>query len=91
MAGRYENTRTTTMYDKKQGKVKRKYNTTIYSKIEEKNSDMYFIAQNGDRLDSLAFRFYNDPELWTYIARANNLKTINVPAGTSLRIPQLSL
>ena len=89
MAGRYENTRTTNMYDKKQGKVKRKYNTTIYSKIEEKNSDMYFISQAGDRLDNLAARFYGDITLWTFIARANNLKTMNIPPGISLRIPSI--
>lgn len=91
MAGRYENTITSQIYDRKQKKLKRKYSTTIYTKIPEKNSDMYFVAQSGDRLDSLAFRFYNDSELWTYIARANNLKTMNVPPGTSLRIPQLVL
>ena len=85
MSRRYEYTKT---HNKEK---KSRYRTTIYSKIEEKNDDMYFTAQNGDRLDSLAFRFYNDPNLWTQIARANNLKTMNVPAGTSLRIPSLVL
>ena len=69
-------------------KKQQAYRTTIYSKIEEENSDMYFIAQSGDRLDTLANRFYGDPGLWVLIARANNLKTMNVSAGTSLRIPQ---
>ena len=48
---------------------------------------MYFIAQSGDRCDNLAQRFYGDTSLWWFIARANNLKTMNIPAGTSLRIP----
>ena len=52
---------------------------------------MFFIAQQGDRLDLLAQRFYKDASLWWYIARANNLKTMNVPAGTSLRIPILTI
>ena len=64
-----------------------KYGTTIYNKVPEKNDDMYFIAQEGDRCDNLAQRFYGDTTLWWFIARVNNLKTMNVPAGTSLRIP----
>jgi len=63
------------------------YGTTIYSKVPEKNSDSYFIAQEGDRCDNLAFRFYGDSQLWWFIARVNNLTTNNIPAGTSLRIP----
>ena len=64
-----------------------KYETTIYNKVPERNDDMYFIAQEGDRCDNLAQRFYGDSNLWWFIARTNNLKTMNVPAGTSLRIP----
>ena len=66
---------------------KRYYSTTIYKKVEEKNSDSYFIAQEGDRCDNLAVRFYGDSSLWWFIARTNNLTTNNIPAGTSLRIP----
>ena len=64
-----------------------KYETTIYNKVPERNDDMYFIAQEGDRCDNLAQRFYGDSNLWWFVARVNNLKTMNVPAGTSLRIP----
>ena len=63
------------------------YGTTIYKKVPEKNTDMHFIAQEGDRCDNLAHRFYGDSSLWWFIARVNNLKTMNIPAGTSLRIP----
>ena len=78
---RYNNTR-------KQRKNKKPYyTTTIYKKVEEKNTDSYFIAQQGDRCDNLANRFYNDSTLWWFIARVNNLTTNNIPAGTSLRIP----
>ena len=64
-----------------------RYSTTIYQKVEEKNDDMYFIAQEGDRCDNLAFRFYGDSTLWWFIAQTNNLTTNNIPAGTSIRIP----
>tara|TARA_R110000824_G_scaffold325012_1_gene511925 strand:- start:35 stop:310 length:276 start_codon:yes stop_codon:yes gene_type:complete len=63
------------------------YNTTIYKKVPERNNDMYFIAQEGDRCDNLAFRFYGDVTLWWFIAKVNNLTANNIPAGTSLRIP----
>ena len=63
------------------------YLTTVYRKIPKRDDDMYFIAQEGDRCDNLAQRFYGDPNLWWFIARTNNLKTMNIPAGTSLRIP----
>ena len=78
---RYENT--------KQNRKNKKnyYATTIYSTVDEKNSDMYFISTEGDRCDNLANRFYNDPTLWWFIAKVNNLTTNNIPAGTSLRIP----
>ena len=63
------------------------YNTTIYNKVPEKNTDRYFISQDGDRCDNLAFEFYNDSSLWWFIAKVNNLTSMNIPAGTSLRIP----
>ena len=78
---RYENT-------KKQIKNKKSYyTTTIYKKVEEKDTDNYFISTEGDRCDNLAQRFYGDSTLWWFIAKVNNLTTNNIPAGTSLRIP----
>ena len=78
---RYENT--------KQLRKNKKsyYGTTIYKKVEEKNTDLYFISQEGDRCDNLANRFYGDAKLWWFIASVNKLKTNNIPTGTSLRIP----
>ena len=78
---RYENTK------KPRKNNKSYYSTTVYSKVPEKNSDAHFIAQEGDRCDNLAQRFYGDSNLWWFVARVNNLKTMNIPAGTSLRIP----
>ena len=78
---RYKNTRV------KRKNKKNYFATTIYKKVEEQNSDIYFIAQEGDRCDNLANRFYGDSTLWWFIAKVNNLTTNNIPAGTSLRIP----
>ena len=72
---------------KNQDTNKSYYNTTIYKKVPERNDDMYFISTEGDRCDSLAYRFYNDSTLWWFIAKVNNITTNNIPAGTSLRIP----
>ena len=65
----------------------RKYATTIYKTVPHSDTDQYFIAQSGDRCDALAQQFYGDPHLWWFIAQVNNLNTMNIPAGTSLRIP----
>lgn len=47
--------------------------------------------KSGDRLESLAMRFYRDPELWWVIAEANPQVTDvqSIPAGTILRIPSV--
>ena len=71
--------------DKKTGS--KKLETTIYETVPKSNDDMYVITQEGDRLDNLAYEYYGDQYLWWFIARVNNLKTINIEAGTRLRIP----
>ena len=80
---RYENT---SIYKEKKTHTD-KYGTTTYNKVPEDNSDMYFIAQGGDRCDILAQRFYGNPQLWYFIANANGLFSMTIDAGTSLRIP----
>ena len=64
-----------------------KYDTTIYQSVPESNDDIFLIATEGDRCDLLAQQFYGDQSLWWFIANANNISTMNLPAGTSLRIP----
>ena len=85
---RYENTniRKKSLLPNQKNKVM-SYATTIYEKVPENNNDIYVITQEGDRLDNLAFQYYGDPKLWWYIATANQISTVNVPHGTSLRIP----
>ena len=83
---RYENTNIK-YYNNKNNKS-RKYLTTLYVSVPQNNSDNYFISQEGDRCDNLAFEFYGDASLWWFIARVNNLKSNNITVGTSLRIPE---
>ena len=71
----------------KQKKSVLSYDTTLYQRVPETNGDLHLISVEGDRLDNLAFQFYGDPSLWWYIAKANNLTTMNIPAGKSLVIP----
>ena len=86
--GRYDNTTVSqTKVSQETPKSVSKYNTTIYARIPERNDDIFVITQDGDRLDNLAYQFYGDPQLWWYIAQANKINTMNIEAGTSLRIP----
>jgi nucleoid-associated protein YgaU len=66
------------------------YKGKYYPNIPLSESDVYVITTVGDRLDSLAFSYYNDATLWWIIAAANNNATkgalFPVP-GTQLRIP----
>jgi len=85
---RYSNTKITKKsLLPKQKKIVSSYGTTLYQRIPETNGDLHVISIEGDRLDNLAFQFYGDASLWWYIAKANNLTALNVPAGKSLIIP----
>ena len=64
-----------------------RYANVKYPLIPRSINDIYILVAEGDRYDILAQTYYQDSSLWWYIARANNLKTMNIPAGTSFRIP----
>ena len=86
---RYKNTKTTKStpkYNSNNQSVP-KYNTTIYEEVPQRNDDILVITQEGDRFDNLAYQYYGDPSLWWFIARANNMVSMNVEVGTHLRIP----
>ena len=64
------------------------YNSILYPVITESPSDVYIFTKQGDRLDLLAARYYNDTTLWWIIAHANKIKgTIVAPLNIQLRIP----
>jgi hypothetical protein len=65
------------------------YKQKYYPNIPLLESDVYVITTIGDRFDTLANSYYNDPKLWWIISVANNNATnglIPLP-GTQLRIP----
>jgi nucleoid-associated protein YgaU len=66
------------------------YKGKFYPNIPLSESDVYVITTVGDRLDNLAYSYYNDPTLWWVIATANNNITkgqLYPTPGTQLRIP----
>ena len=69
---------------------RRVFRTRIYPNIQPSDDDEYVITQDGDRLDLLAYEFYNDQSLWWIIASANNIHNapIGLAPGITLRIPQ---
>ena len=86
ISSRYDKVKITKLEKGKyKGIVKR--DTKYYNEVPESENDVWVMTQDGDRLDLLATQYYNDPQLWWFIARANNLKFNNVPVGTTLRIP----
>ena len=76
------------MYKTSSGK--RYYKGKIYPDIPYSDTDEYVITTIGDRLDSIAYSYYNDAELWWVISVANNNITngsmFPIP-GTQLRVP----
>lgn len=85
MANRYQySTTLTNKYTKK------KYlGSVLYPKIKPNDNDLYIISQQGDRLDILANKYYNDSSFWWIIAVANNLNdaSLSIEPGTQMRIP----
>ena len=65
------------------------YRTRIYPNIPLKDTDVYVMTETGDRLDTLAFQYYEDSSLWWIIAAANNIHDapMGLQDGTVLRIP----
>jgi hypothetical protein len=85
MASRYENNQIQKLKDGREV-----YRTRIYPNIPLSDSDLYIVTQTGDRLDTLAYQYYEDSSLWWIIATANNLHDapFGFEDGTILRIPE---
>ena len=85
MESRYEN-------NEKKNTItgKRVYRSKIYPQIPLSDNDTYVATETGDRLDTLAYQYYNDSSLWWIIASANNIHNapLGLVDGTILRIPQ---
>jgi len=82
---RYDSTQTTVKWD-----GKRVYKITSYPVIYPSDTDLQIISNEGDYLDTLAYKYYGDPTLWFIIAIANSglgKGRFSIPVGTILRIP----
>jgi len=70
---------------------KRRYINVKYPEITRDLSDIYVYTTKGDRYDLLALSYYQNPELWWIIARANTNNTtpdsLFPNAGEQIRIP----
>lgn len=68
---------------------KRVYTTTAYPTILPSVTDITIVTNEGDYLDTLAYKYYGDPTLWRVIAWVNNVGKgrMSVAPGTTLRIP----
>ena len=82
--GRYSTARIS-----KDSDLKRYLTTVIIPTQPLDSDDIYIQTTTQDRLDRLAYIFYEDETLWWIIATANGLGkgTYVVPANTRLRIP----
>jgi hypothetical protein len=69
------------------------YATSLLIEIPKSYDDRYIFSREGDRLDLLAYEFYQDTRLWFILANANNLGkgSLAVPPGLQLRIPPESI
>ena len=68
----------------------RLYKTVKYPEIPRGNNDIYVITTDGDRYDTLAFKYYQDKSLWWVISSANSeypQGSLIPPLGVQIRIP----
>jgi nucleoid-associated protein YgaU len=66
------------------------YKQKFYPNIPLSSTDEYVVTTIGDRLDTLAYSYYNDSTLWWVISMANNNVTkgsLFPEPGTQIRIP----
>ena len=70
---------------------KRYYKYIKYPEIPVDISDVYIITRIGERLDLLANKYYQNPDLWWVIMKANPDKlrrdSFFMPIGIQIRIP----
>ena len=77
---------TTRRKNDKSGKIV--YGTTYYPEIPLHNDDRLYRTVVGDRLDNIAFSFYEDVTFWWIIAKANGIRgKMALEPGTLIRIP----
>lgn len=85
--GRYSN-----IPERKTDKNNRVSKSVLLPTIKPTSTDIYIITTAGDRLDSLAYKYYGTVGYWWIIAQANPENNIGkgtmvLPQGVQLRIP----
>ena len=70
-------------------KKKRVFKPTMYPSIPIRDSGIFIYPRFGDRLDTLAHKYYKDVSLWWIIAKANDLDAahIGLELDKQIRIP----
>jgi|TARA_R100000353_G_scaffold159342_2_gene118828 hypothetical protein len=65
------------------------YKTTFYPKIPIRDTDKFIYISRGQRIDSLAYKYYGDSSLWWIISRANGLSGAEIQPDPKIeyRIP----
>jgi hypothetical protein len=63
------------------------YKLKFYPNVPLSEDDIYIVTTIGDRLDSLAYTYYRNSELWWIISFANN----NITKGSLFPSPGLQL
>ena len=66
------------------------WGTRLPVKLREHESDSFHVVTDADskRIDLIAWKYYRDVRLWWVIAEFNNISNpLEIPAGTTLRIP----
>ena len=73
----------------KQDKLgRRHYEGSLYPTIPLDARDKYIYTKFGDRLDTLASKYFGHQQHWWILAQSNNIVgTMHVKPGTHLRIP----
>ena len=72
--------------------LKRRYFVSIIDpQIPKQSDDIYVVCSFGERLDLLAWKYYQNVEYWWIIAAANpelRKDSLNLETGIQIRIPK---
>ena len=68
---------------------KRVFRPTMIPTIPLRDSDIFIYPVFGERLDTLAHKYYGDVSLWWIIAKANGINgKLGLDPSIEIRIPQ---
>lgn len=83
--GRYDNDTERELTD-----GRRVFRSKLNPNVPLRDDDIYVVTQTGDRLDTIAAKYYNDASRWWILAAANKIHGADLGCkdGTVLRIPQ---